>query len=147
MRKRQPLVYCQNVLLIAWAIGSLVPFAIIYVQTLNGYYDGREKEAWDWILARVAPTITLMIGAAIQTRTEASVREREVDSFLFHLSIGATVVYFAGIYAVLLFGYGGPLRAMQASGLFLTFIQGILSTLLGFFFLSAKRPDRARKGN
>jgi hypothetical protein len=126
------LVTARRASLLIWIIGSAVPSAILFLQTVADRYGGRSEEAWSWLVPSVVPTLGLMIGVAMKPS-----RQRAVDPFAVRLAAGLSITYLLLILATLAvqpFSALLPLQLLQMSHLWLAPVQGLVAGSIGFLF-------------
>ena len=126
-------------LAIVWFAGTGVPFAIMLVQSLVGFYGEQAAEAWSWFLPSVAPTLTLIVGVLVSDALGKSEPRSNVDRFIFRLSLGLSLVYLVTVSLTILIAplaAMSPFALMKLSQLWLVPFQALVSAALGAFFVN-----------
>jgi hypothetical protein len=136
--------FSRKVIATLWFIGALLLFSILIVQSLFGKYGSRTEEAWGWFLPTVMPTLSLIVGVLVSEATgrNRSSKSGEVATFMFLLAIGLSALYLMLVVLVLLlqpFTGLSPIEVMKRSNLWLGPLQGLVSAVLGVFFLRGER--------
>jgi len=132
-----------------WFIVSALLFVFLFVATLNGggYGAANNKQAWGWLLQCITPTLGLMAAVFVadaQAPVSAASKAASTNiGFLFSLAMGCSLLYLLLVSAIVLW----PIRpderfqALKDSTIYLGPLQGIATTLLGFFFLRSKEKN------
>lgn len=138
---RIPLEKAKRLLAILWFGMGLVLFMVMVGQSF-GYYGDRTKEAWDWFLPNVVPTLTLIIGVLVSDAQGKSDRAGDVDLFIFRLALGLSAIYLAAValtvFVVPFVSEAKPLQLMKTSNDYLVPLQGLVSAALGAFFVNKR---------
>jgi hypothetical protein len=131
-----------------WLIGFLIPFLLLTIQTIGGtkYLDenkvDRVGDVWAWFLPTVLPTLSLMIGVFIVDAANQSLRDKDVSPFIFVLAVVFSLVYLSVLSLMFILNHGDfvtdPAHLKQSS-LFLGPLQGLVSGLIGVFFVNKKK--------
>ncbi|MCE4554254.1 hypothetical protein [Pelomonas cellulosilytica] len=117
----------------------------------KGGFQSHSTEAWGWFIQSLLPSLGLMVGVLIadgQAQNNAQRLQVTSDvSMLYGIAMGCSCVYLLLVTAVLFWEapVGERLAALQQSTVFLGPLQGLLATLLGFFFVRSKPPGPARR--
>ena len=117
-----------------WFISCTVLFIILAIQSLNDFYDGKEKEAWEWFLPMVMPTLMLMISVYIYSPES----DKNVDSMIYYAAFWGSIVYLIAVAIPLLyhpFSAKPTLEIMRLSNLWLAPVQGLVASAIGVFFV------------
>jgi ABC-type uncharacterized transport system YnjBCD permease subunit len=142
MTRRQPLIYCQRNLLIAWLVGLSPALIIMIIRTVLGAYSGRENDVWAWFIPMFLPTLSLMIGAYSSSVLNDEIEAVTVDKFFFVISLWLTGFYLFLLTSVIVyqpFSSSPALETLSRSSIFLGVIQGMTSGCIGVFFVSQKK--------
>lgn len=147
--KRLPIGACRRQLAVLWFSAALLLLVILVVQSLGGKYGSRTGEAWGWLLPAIMPTLSLMLGVLVLSATTQDATKQSVEPFLFHLAFGVSVAYFVMLALVPLvqpLTSSPPLELMKLSGLWLGPLQGIVTGVLGVFFVRSERGPKDDAG-
>jgi hypothetical protein len=131
----------QKYLAILWLFGSSISFLIILLQTILGRYGDRTNEAWGWLLPNIVPTLSLIIGVLVSDAFNQSEESVAVDKFVFRLAFLLSTIYLMVLTLTIVaqpFSELNPLELMKQSNLWLTPLQGLVSAVLGAFFVQRR---------
>jgi hypothetical protein len=87
----------RQTLLAIWAVGTSIPFGLVFLQTLAGKYGQKPEDAWSWLLPSVLPTIGVMTSVIFTGGTP-----RKVGRFTISLTILLSLFYLALVWLTLL---------------------------------------------
>lgn len=121
-----------------WFTGAGFLFLLLFVQTLLGRYGDRVEDVWSWFAAVLVPVVTLIAGAFFSNKLGGSTGLEAVDSRVYGITLGMSVVYLIVVNASVLlspFSSLSPLELMRFSELWLELFQGLLTMALGVFFI------------
>lgn len=136
-----------------WLGGGGVIFLILLPMVMMGKFHGVPKgveDAFGWYLTTIMPNLSLIIGALVEdVRAEPEKKIKHVDSFFYRLAVGFSIFYL-GVVLLTLFGSTFSIlppeergvAMLRLSNLWLAPIQGLVTGILGFFYLRA-RPSAA----
>ena len=136
-----PTIKAQKNLLALWAIGALCLFILIIIRSAGGIYGSKVDEAWAWFLPAIMPTFLLMVTVAIIDFTQQTATAKQSDKFLFRLAFGISLFYLLLVTFTLLNPIAtndSPIIVMKQSSLWLGPMQGLVSAILGAFFIKSK---------
>ena len=130
-----------------WYVWVGILFLLFFVQSLFGQYGKDLKEvsaAWGWFLPTIMPTLSLITGILILEASRKRARETTVDRFFFRITFGFSIAYLLVVTLTILLEPVVPLEIsqrdfMQVANLGLAPFQGLVSGLLGIFFVRAKK--------
>lgn len=127
---------------------SIVPMLvlILVLQSSFGKLGSRVDEAWGWFLPTVMPSLSLIVGVLAFGAHQKSDTTARVDKGLFWLAFGLSAFYL-GLVAMVplvqpLTGMA-PVDFMKRSNLWLGPFQGLVSAMLGTFFVKGARGTEA----
>ena len=129
---------CKKKLATLWFIGAAIPFLIIFFQTIIGHYEDQTKDAWNWFLPTIFPTLSLIIGVLVIDATNRGLETKTVNKFLFTLSFSLSLFYLILVTSTILLSpiaSADPLKLMGDSHFWLGPFQGLVSASLGAFFV------------
>lgn len=132
---------CKRKLATLWFTGSGILFFVLFLQTIFGRYGKKSLDAWNWFLPAIMPTLSLIIGVCGVDALGKGVRITKVDSFLFRLTFGISLVYLVVVLLLFLlqpFTPISPLELMNQSNLWLGPFQGLVTAAMGVFFVKSK---------
>lgn len=137
-------------LALLWFPASGFLFLLVMLQTAFGHYGEHWRDAWSWLLPTIVPSLSLMIAVfTMDLKDEGA--DRQVERFALNLCFGISVFYFAAVALTILLGpmaeqYGATsLDLMTESQLWLAPLQGIVSAVLGWFFIKPETAKKRRK--
>lgn len=84
-------------LLTIWAIGTILPFGLVFLQTLAGKYGENPEDAWSWLLPSVLPTIGVMTSVIFTGGTP-----RKAGRLTVTLTIVLSILYLTLVWLTLL---------------------------------------------
>lgn len=135
-----PITYCKQRLGALWFIASGVLFFVIVMQSILGHYGARASDAWGWFLPTTLPTLSL-ISAVFIFEAMNPPASKTVDRFIFRLTFWLSAAYLTTI-AITIFAQPfatlSPLDLLKQSNLWMGPFQGIVSGMLGIFFVKKK---------
>lgn len=140
MTERVPVGNCQWKLAYVWFAGAAMTFLLLLLQTITGKYGEQGSKVWSWFLPTVLPTLTLMVGSLVYAAT-SELSAATVDNRMFTLSLYLSGFYLLLVLAVPLttpFTRATPVEWILQSNLWLAPVQGLVTGLLGAFFVSKK---------
>lgn len=140
MNEPVDLYNCQRKLVVLWLVGSAIPLLTMLIQSLTGFWQGKDQEAWGWVLPALLPTLTLIVGSIVATDSKSESEKREVPRLTYRIALWISTFY---LFAVLLIlgsvaGKTQPLEPLHRSSWLLGAVQGLVGTSLGVFFSSAR---------
>ena len=120
------------------------PLLTILIQGLTGFWQGKDQEAWGWVLPALLPTLTLIVGSILVADNKAESEKREVSQLTYRIAFWISTFY---LFVVLLTlgsvaGKAQPLESLHRSSWLLGAVQGLVGTSLGVFFSSARIQKR-----
>lgn len=127
----------RKILATIWIIGSLIPIALLTLQTIFGtYYNGKEAEAWTWFAPVIAPTLGLILSVIAADASNPKAKDRPVGAFYFWVAfvfsgfylLVVNVIFFSGPFVE------NPLDLFKRASLALAVAQGFVTVTLGMFF-------------
>lgn len=148
-----PLQRAQRRLATVWLVSAAATSLLLIAQTqIGNVYADRTAAVWQWYLPSTFPTLALVIGVLVNAEINPPARRqalrRRVSTFFYRVALVASAFYLALILlhpALTAFRHGAvaKLALLEASGIYLGPIQGLVSAALGVFFLSADEDHRA----
>jgi hypothetical protein len=136
-----PATKCKKKLGVLWFVMSGVLFFTVMFQSLLGHYGDRISEVWSWFLPTTLPALSLIAGVFVADATRDSTLEKTVDAFLYRFTFWLSVAYLAAV-AIAIFMqpylHLAPLELFRQSNLWMGPFQGIVSAMLGVFFVKRK---------
>jgi hypothetical protein len=135
-----PVSYSKKRLGILWFVCSGVLYFVMIFQSLLGHYENRVSDAWGWFLPTTLPTLSLMAAVFVADAMDP-VAARKVDRFIYRLAFWTSFAYLAAV-AITIFAQPfvamPPVDLMKQSNLWMGPFQGIVSAVLGVFFVKRK---------
>ena len=128
-----------------WVVGFLLPFLLLIIMTNNNTLQDTTG-AWGWFLPTMLPTISLIVAVFVSDAIKPDSPERRVSGFVLGLACVFSLLY---IGLVLWVAIDIPLSTSPAkltellknSNLYLGPIQGLLTAILGFFFVNRSKAQ------
>ena len=147
-------------LALLWYIVAVVVFLLLVVQSFTGLYGDRVKEAWNWALPALLPTISLItsvLGSGALLGEEKGKKAIAVKRGYARLAFWLSSAYLFLLLLTLLaqpvvvllnpsWGFG-PVEALNLSHLWLAPFQGVVVSALAvlFFKKQAEADSSAAK--
>lgn len=130
----------QQHIALLWFCGGAVAFLILMAQSIAGTWGQWTSDAWSWLLPTILPTLTLMI-ATFAAEANSAVKKEEVNLFSYWLCLGLSAFYL--ICVLVIIGAANivpmkPLDLMKMSSFWLAPLQGLLSGIIGVFFVKGR---------
>jgi hypothetical protein len=136
----------QQIIAILWFCGGGLAMIVLIAQSIAGTWGTWVSDAWSWLLPTILPTLTLIISTVVVEATQQRASRTEVNSFAYYLCLGLSAFYLICVVVILFtvnFVQIKPLELMKMSNLWLAPLQGLLSGIIGVFFV--KQTGRSRK--
>jgi hypothetical protein len=131
----------QQSVAILWFCGGGLAMLILIAQSIAGTWGTWVSDAWSWLLPTILPTLTLIISTVVVEATQQRTSHTEVNSFAYYLCLGLSAFYLLCVVTILItvnFVQIKPLELMKMSSLWLAPLQGLLSGIIGVFFVKQK---------
>lgn len=140
MNEPVELYRCQKKLAALWLVGSAIPLLTILIQSLTGFWQGKDQEAWGWVLPALLPTLTLIVRSIVVTENKPEGEKREVPRLTYRIAFWISTFYLLAVLLALgsVAGKPQPLEPLHRSSWLLGAVQGLVGTSLGVFFSSAR---------
>ena len=138
----------QQTLAVLWFCGGGLAMIILIVQSIAGTWGTWVSDAWSWLLPTILPTLTLILSTVVVEATQQRVSRSEVNLFAYYLCLGLSAFYLICIVSILFtvnFVQIKPLELMKMSSLWLAPLQGLLSGIIGVFFVKQTESTRKAK--
>ena len=124
-------------LAVVWFVGGGVSFLVLlFISFFAGTLD--LIGLWDWFLPAIVPNLSLIVGVLVFTHRQPGAVDLPVDSFLYRLAFGLSLLYVLLLLLPLVFFplTGKPLPVLlDTSRLWLAAVQGLATGVLGAFFV------------
>ena len=142
---------CKNRLATIWLVGVAAVFVLFLIQSVLRKYPGSLQEAWQWFLPTWLPTLSLMVGVFVADASREPHKENLPDPFIYKLARGLSVFYLIVLLLTLLLEplatragtADSALSFLKMSNLWLAPLQGLVSAILGAFFIKrASAPPK-----
>jgi len=137
---------CQWRLASIWLIGAVLLFGIFLVQLAGGIYGTETDQAWGWLLPNIIHILT-MIGGAVGYQFARPETKILVNRFAYRATLAISALYLLLLLGVLLLiplaasRNVGPLAWFSEVRVLITALAGIVTAVLGAFFVSSK-PEK-----
>jgi hypothetical protein len=132
-------------LAIIWFSGAGLLFALIFAQTIGGRFGDRIDQAWNWLLPNVMPTLSLITGVLVMDALGKGAQIKSINRFLFKMTFWLSVIYLLTILlSILLWPFSpeeDPLTFLHRSSIWLGPFQGLVSGLMGAFFIQKEQTS------
>lgn len=139
----------RNRIAVVWFLmsGLAFLFVLLLCLTVLSHLRGALLNAF---LPSVVPTATLIAGALAQGELSGTTQHRSVDRNIYRLALGTSIFYFFILYVLLVVqGWQGlgadpaieELGTLQSFQIVVTALQGIVSALLGAFFVEQRKEN------
>jgi hypothetical protein len=138
----------QQSVAILWFCGGGLAMLILIAQSIVGTWGTWVTDAWSWLLPTILPTLTLIISTVAVEATQHRMSRTEVNAFAYYLCLGLSAFYLLCVVTILItvnFVQIKPLELMKVSSLWLAPLQGLLSGIIGVFFV--KQKSEQSEGN
>ncbi|MFT7559501.1 MAG: putative membrane protein [Flavobacteriales bacterium] len=134
---------CQKRLSRLWYIYAGILMALLIAQTLGGKYSDQDK-IWQWFLASVMPTLSLISGGIITLVMNKDKHRITIDRFFYRMAWWVSFVYLSLLLLTLSVENLTSLTAdelQDVSSLWLIPVQGIVAVFLGIFFNKGEKES------
>ncbi|MDM8541580.1 hypothetical protein QUF90_10885 [Desulfococcaceae bacterium HSG9] len=132
---------CKKRLSVLWFSGTAFIIFILILQTIFGRYGNKSDEVWKWLLPTIMPTLSLIVSVLItDINANKSIKTKTVDTFYYRISFATSATYLIIVSLTILlqpFSSFPPLELIRHSNLWLGPLQGIVSGLIGAFFVKS----------
>ncbi len=135
----------QQRIAILWFCGGGLAMIILIAQSIAGTWGTWVSDAWSWLLPTILPTLTLIVTTVVVESTQQRTSRTEVNSFAYYLCLGLSAFYLICVVTILIavnFVQTKPLELMKMSSLWLAPLQGLLSGIIGVFFVKQRASSR-----
>lgn len=143
MSERVSISVCQRRLFWLWAILGLLVAAVVLMQTSPaGAYHLHASDVWDWFLAAVTPTFSLLLASVI-AQARSTEPDSTVDKFYYRLAFGSSAAYLVLLLSLLMIyaQSNSPVEELRSMAKVVTLLYGIVAAALGVFFVSKQAGD------
>ena len=127
-----------------WLIGGGVIFLLLVVQSLMGRYEDNTKEAWEWLLPSVMPSLGLILTVLGYSAMDPNFGTSVVRRLFATIATALSVLYLSLILlTVLIQPIAAPdstkaLELMRTSNLWLGPLQGLVASAMSVLFVAKK---------
>lgn len=136
---------CKKRLGSLWLILGIILFLLFFIQSLNGVYAAKEKEAWNWIIQYTFPIVSLIIGVFALDALNDNKSDKVVELIYYRIAFWISLFYLLIILLTLLyrpFTDYEPFEILQVSNFYLTPLQGLVTASLGIFFFKSSHTSK-----
>jgi hypothetical protein len=136
----------QQSVAILWLCGGGLAMVILIAQSIAGTWGTWVSDAWSWLLPTILPTLTLIMSTVVVEATKQRTTNSEVNLFAYYLCLALSAFYLICVLTILItvnFVQIKPLALMKMSSLWLAPLQGLLSGIVGVFFVKQKSEQSA----
>jgi hypothetical protein len=120
-----------------WLLGIAPLLLLMVARSVTGFYKGEIIELWSWLVQLLFPVLGIITASWSVGGTHADDVDVKSPS-VFWFTLGCSVFYLIAIYMVVFLEPGSEenwVTVFRNSGIYLGFIQGIVVTALGKFFI------------
>lgn len=120
-------------LLVIWLAFPLPALLLLVAQTVGGKYGEDSAQAWNWLLAQIAPILALVMTSAFSSPSRTW-REKPANSFRWKCAAGTSILYAVLILALLLVEPllgSTPYELFGESGWLLALLQSVVIACIG----------------
>ena len=127
----------RRLLLVIWLVGTLPLFVLVFALSMSERFGSELDTPWNWFGPMVLPVLGLLFMSVTIDDQERHARPLKHKTVLFATCL-ISIVFLLLLYGVILMQ---PLldmpisKAMRFSGLYLGAMQGLVTGLLGKFFV------------
>ena len=128
-------------LALVWLLGIVLPGALLFVQSVMGFYGDETTDVARWFIAAVSPTGGLIIAVLVADAGTPRGEDRRVEVLIFQIALGVSLCYLAALWLLILYARaaeGGLPQLAKELGGWLTGLQGVVTLVLGVFFVRRK---------
>jgi hypothetical protein len=139
---------CKARLAIVWFSGAGILFVLIFAQTVGGRYGYQLDGAWNWLLPNVMPTLSLITSVLVMDSMGKGEQKKSINRFLFKMTFWLSIVYLLVMILTILFApvsEQSPLEFLHISSIWLGPFQGLVTGLMGAFFIQKDKNAAADK--
>lgn len=143
MSERVSISVCQRRLFWLWAILGLLVAGVVLMQTSPaGAYHLHASDVWDWFLAAVTPTFSLLLASVI-AQARSTEPDSTVDKFYYRLAFGSSAAYLVLLLSLLMIyaQSSSPVEELRSMAKVVTLLYGIVAAALGVFFVSKQAAE------
>lgn len=133
---------CKKRLAVLWFSFGLILFVLLIIQSTFGKFGPKVEEAWAWFLPTLMPTLSLIVGVLVLDITSPKQKNKRIDPFLFRLAFSLSTIYLVLVaFIPLMQPFTGipTVDLMKRSNLWLGPLQGVVTAVLGAFFVKGAR--------
>lgn len=125
-------------LAVLWFLGAVFLLIILVIQTFGHKHDGTSNDIWNWLIAAIFPTLALIVGGLVAGAESDGTKTADV--FMYRLAFWVSLFYLLVLVAVFLaqpLTGKSLLEVISSFSIFITAFQGIVSAILGMFFVKS----------
>lgn len=129
---------CRTNLFILWLVCSIVLVIIMWLQIAFGHYGDKGRQAIEWLLPTISPTLALVVGVWAKDALDTRTTNIYVKKDIYRVSLIVSIGYFIFILLAILlqpFVALEPLEFLTESNLVLGLFQGVVTAVIGIFFI------------
>jgi len=128
-------------LALVWLIGIVLPGGLLFVQSLLGFYGDDTTDVTRWFIAAVSPSGGLIVAVLVADAGTPRGEDRRVETLVFQIALGVSLLYLAALWLLILYARaaeGGLPQLAKELGGWLSGLQGVVTLVLGVFFVRRK---------
>ncbi len=128
---------CQIRLMLVWVVGSAILLLVAWLQIIFGHYGENGRDAIEWLLPAITPTLSLVVGVWANTALKKVKHAEMVGKGIYRIVIAASIFYLAFIglvFAIQPMVARPPLDVIKDSSLIMAPLQGVICAFIGIFF-------------
>jgi hypothetical protein len=141
------MIKAKNWLAGLWSVWFVLMLILMILQTIGGNYNDKEGvlDAWGWWATTVLPIPSLIITVLVTDALGQGLRKDSVNRFLFIFTLAFSFVYWliatGTVILAPFYSRSEPLGLMQLSHLWLGPLLGLVTALIGVFFVPTKKGE------
>jgi hypothetical protein len=120
-----------------WLMGIGPLLLLMVARSVTGYYTGEIIELWSWLVQLLFPVLGILTASwSVGGAHADDVDVKSPSVFLF--TLGCSFFYLIAIYMVVFlepYSKENWVTVFRNSGIYLGFLQGVVATALGKFFI------------
>ena len=141
------MITAKKILGIIWIVGFIFPFLLLIIMTNNDTLQDKTG-AWGWFLPTMLPTVSLIVAVFVSDALHPDQQETRVGRFIFGLALAFSIIYIGlvGLVTLDIPRSTSPMKLtelLKNSNVYLGPFQGLLTAVLGVFFVSRNNAEAA----
>lgn len=139
---------CQTRLMTVWTIGCFILLSIMGLQIIFGHYSEYKRDAVEWLLPAIFPTLSLVTGVWLENAKNKAENDVMVDKKTYRWVMSISILYLS--YILIIFAIQPmvakpSIEVLKDSSLVLAPIQGIMCASIGIFYTNRPKEQENPK--